>query len=79
LWIIHDILYVIPATLVSQGVGGLNIIDPFLNNMLKLTSDIPVVGIVLYSLFVFYLLACTLKGNAKLGMNLIIITIHPLM
>lgn len=78
LWIIHDILYTIPATLISQGVGTLNIIDPFLNNMLKLTAGIPIVGIVLYSLFVFYLLACVLKGNAKLGMNLVIITIHPL-
>jgi LMBR1 domain-containing protein 1 len=77
LWIIHCALYVIPQTLKSQGVA-INPVDGFLNNMLKLTADVPVVGIALYSMFVFYLMACTMKGNAKLGMRLVFFTIHPL-
>lgn len=77
LWLIHCSLYVIPQTLKDQGVP-INPIDPFLNNMLNMTKDIPIVGIVLYSLFVFYLLACVLKGNSKLGMNVGFFSIHPL-
>lgn len=78
LWIIHCILYVIPQALKNKG-QAVNVISPFLNDMLKLTGPVPIVGIVLYSIFVFYLMACVIKGNAKLGMRIIFFTIHPLM
>jgi LMBR1 domain-containing protein 1 len=58
---------------------AINVLDPFLNNMLKLTTDIPIVGIALYALFAFYLLACVVKGNYKVGMKVVFFTIHPLM
>eukprot|EP00842_Homolaphlyctis_polyrhiza_P000811 jgi/Hompol1/1730/HPOL_005041-RA len=57
---------------------AINPISPFLNDMLKMTAGVPVVGIVLYAMFTFYLLFCVLKGNQKLGMRLIFITVHPL-
>lgn len=72
LWILHCILYIIPKMVFN------NQIDLFLNNMLNATKEIPLVGIVLYSIFVFYLMACTMKGNAKVGMRLVFFTIHPL-
>ncbi|KAJ3346543.1 hypothetical protein HDU91_007013 [Kappamyces sp. JEL0680] len=78
LWIIHCALYVIPQTLKNQGLP-INPIDGFLNNMLNMTKDIPIVGIALYSLFVFYLFACVIKGNHKVGMRVVFFTIHPLM
>nr|KAJ3422296.1 hypothetical protein HK105_000333 [Polyrhizophydium stewartii] len=77
LWIVHTGLYVIPVLLQQRG-QAINPITPFLNDMLNMTQDVPIVGIVLYSIFSFYLLFCVLKGNAKLGMRLVFFTIHPL-
>ncbi|KAH6573955.1 hypothetical protein BASA60_005768 [Batrachochytrium salamandrivorans] len=77
LWVIHIGLYVIPSLLQQKG-QAVNPVTPFLNDMLNLTQGVPVVGIFLYSLFTFYLLFCVLKGNAKLGMRLVFITLHPL-
>ena len=77
LWMIHICLYVIPLSLQLKGLA-VNPITPFLNEMLNLTKEIPVVGILLYALFTFYLMACVVKGNAKLGMRLVFFTIHPL-
>ncbi|KAK6093291.1 hypothetical protein MT418_006614 [Batrachochytrium dendrobatidis] len=77
LWTIHIGLYVIPSLLQQRG-QAVNPVSPFLNDMLNLTQGVPVVGIFLYALFTFYLLFCVLKGNAKLGMRLVFITVHPL-
>ncbi|KAI8927660.1 hypothetical protein BC831DRAFT_451739 [Entophlyctis helioformis] len=77
LWLVHIGLYVIPVLLQQRG-QAINPVTPFLNDMLKMTQGIPVIGIVLYAVFTFYLLFCVLKGNAKLGMRLIFITVHPL-
>jgi LMBR1 domain-containing protein 1 len=77
LWMVHIGLYVIPITLQMKGLS-INPIAPFLNEMLNMTKDVPILGIGLYSMFIFYLLGCVLKGNAKLGMRLIFFTIHPL-
>lgn len=57
---------------------AINPVDGFLNNMLLLTQDLPIIGIVLYALFTFYLLLCCVKGNAKMGMRLVFFTVHPL-
>jgi LMBR1 domain-containing protein 1 len=77
LWIVHICIYVIPLTLQLKG-QPVTPLDKFLNNMLTLTQDIPIIGICLYALFTFYLLICCIKGEAKLGMRLIFFTIHPL-
>jgi LMBR1 domain-containing protein 1 len=77
LWLIHIALFVIPITLQMKGLS-INPIAPFLNEMLSLTKDVPIVGIALYALFIFYLLGCVMKGNAKLGMRVVFFTIHPL-
>jgi LMBR1 domain-containing protein 1 len=67
----------VPLSLQLKGVL-INPIHPFLNSILSETKDIPLIGVVFYGIFVFYLLACTIKGNAKLGMRLIFMTVHPL-
>ncbi|KAI8909694.1 hypothetical protein EDD86DRAFT_238344 [Gorgonomyces haynaldii] len=77
LWLVHIGVYVIPLSLQLKGMP-INPLTPFLNDMLKLTQDIPVVGIFLYALFSFYLLVCCIKGASKMGMRLVFFTIHPL-
>ena len=77
MWIIHICLYVIPFTLQLKG-NSVYPVSPFLNDMLNGTKEIPILGIALYGLFVFYLLLCVVKGNQKLGMRLVFFTVHPL-
>ncbi|KAI8897956.1 LMBR1-like membrane protein [Globomyces pollinis-pini] len=77
MWMIHIGLYCIPMTLQQKGLAVVPV-SPFLNAMLSGTAEIPLLGIGLYAMFSFYLLACVIKGNAKLGMRLVFFTIHPL-
>ncbi|KAJ3202422.1 hypothetical protein HDU82_007363 [Entophlyctis luteolus] len=50
----------------------------FLNDFFSNVSPIPFIGTALYAIFTFYLLLCVIKGNSKLGMRILFITVHPL-
>ncbi|KAI9023288.1 LMBR1-like membrane protein-domain-containing protein [Hyaloraphidium curvatum] len=71
-WIIHICIYLIPQQL------GLYPIDPFLNSFFSAVSTVPFVGIGLYALWSFWLLACVIKGNTKVGMRLLFIPVHEM-
>ncbi|TPX44035.1 hypothetical protein SeMB42_g04459 [Synchytrium endobioticum] len=71
-WILHVILYALPVVTNSYP------LSPFLNSFFSGVGQVPFLGTAFYALFAFYLLACVVKGNIKLGMKIIFITIHPL-
>ncbi|TPX33356.1 hypothetical protein SmJEL517_g03727 [Synchytrium microbalum] len=71
-WVLHVILYTLPVVTDSYP------ISPFLNSFFDSVNQVPFLGIAFYALFAFYLLACVVKGNIKLGMKILFITIHPL-
>jgi hypothetical protein len=55
------------------------VVDSFLNNMLIGAASVaPFFATFLYIIFAFYFFFCIIKGNAKLGMRVFFITIHPL-
>ena len=35
-------------------------------------------GTTAFALFCFYLMCCVIKGNVKLGLNFVFVTIHPM-
>ncbi|KAJ3186814.1 hypothetical protein HK101_009569 [Irineochytrium annulatum] len=72
LWVVHIIVYLIPLTLKQTPYSS------FLNDFFDVITGVPFIGTAFYALFTFYLLFCVIKGNAKLGMRLVFITIHPL-
>jgi LMBR1 domain-containing protein 1 len=50
----------------------------FLNTFFASVSPIPVVGITLYGVFVFWLMACVIKGITKMGVRFLFISVHPI-
>ncbi|KAJ3007426.1 UNVERIFIED_CONTAM: hypothetical protein HDU68_003512, partial [Siphonaria sp. JEL0065] len=71
-WLLHICLFLMP-TLFGGAPYSL-----FLNDFFSGVSPIPFIGTAFYALFSFYLLLCVIKGNSKLGMRIVFITIHPL-
>ncbi|KAJ3290102.1 hypothetical protein HDU79_003518 [Rhizoclosmatium sp. JEL0117] len=71
-WIMHICLFLIPIQL-----GGVPF-SLFLNDFFTGISGVPFIGTAFYAMFSFYLLLCVIKGNSKLGMRIVFITIHPL-
>ncbi|KAI9333004.1 hypothetical protein BDR26DRAFT_1010377 [Obelidium mucronatum] len=71
-WLLHICLFLIPTMF-----GGVSF-SLFLNDFFAGVSPIPFIGTAFYALFSFYLLLCVIKGNSKLGMRIVFITIHPL-
>ncbi|KAJ3383415.1 hypothetical protein HDU84_003625 [Entophlyctis sp. JEL0112] len=71
-WILHIALFLLP-TLFNSPPYSL-----FLNDFFSNVSPIPFIGTALYAIFTFYLLLCVIKGNSKLGMRILFITVHPL-
>lgn len=53
--------------------------SPLLSSMfLALDSGFTLFGVVAYGIFAFYLLWCVVKGCTKMGLNLLIFTVHPM-
>ena len=71
-WTIHIALYLLPEAI------GKESIHPFLNTFFTALSNVPLLGPSFYGLFAFYLLLCCIKGNVKMGMRLLIFSIHPI-
>ncbi|RKO93019.1 LMBR1-like membrane protein-domain-containing protein [Blyttiomyces helicus] len=71
-WIIHICVYLIPVEL---QVSPLSL---FLNSFFISVNSVPFLGTAFYAMFAFYLLGCVVKGNAKLGMRLFFVTLHPM-
>ncbi|KAJ3055598.1 hypothetical protein HK097_010022 [Rhizophlyctis rosea] len=71
-WIIHIAIYLIPSAL------HVSPLSPFLNDFFIAVNKVPFLGTAFYALFAFYLLACVVKGTAKLGMRLVFVTLHPM-
>ncbi|KAJ3218867.1 hypothetical protein HDU67_003822 [Dinochytrium kinnereticum] len=72
MWVIHIIVYVIPSMIKVTPFSS------FLNEFFESVNSVPFFGTAFYAIFSFYLLACVIKGNGKLGMRIFFITIHPL-
>lgn len=69
LWVVHIILYVFSDPPVH----------PFLNDLfVELDKAFPLFGIAAFALFCFYLIIIVMKGNMKLGLCLVVFTIHPM-
>eukprot|EP00884_Botryococcus_braunii_P013724 jgi/Botrbrau1/22352/Bobra.0002s0030.1 len=68
-WIAHIITYVLVYPPLS----------PFLNQFfIKLDSAFPLFGTVAFALYCFYLIAATIKGCTKVGLTVLIFTVHPM-
>ncbi|KAK9823563.1 hypothetical protein WJX72_003814 [[Myrmecia] bisecta] len=68
-WLIQTVLYIFVYPPIT----------PFLNDLFtKLDSAFPLFGTVAFAIFCFYLIAVTIKGCMKVGLNLLIFTIHPM-
>lgn len=66
-WVLHIIIWNIAGAF------------PFLNNMfIALDNAFSLMGILAYGTFAFYLLWCVVKGCTKVGLNLLIFTVHPM-
>lgn len=72
LWFLHIILYVLPIQVQALPISG------FLNGLLIGTSNVPIVGIVIYGAFAFWLVLSVLKGVLKIGLRFLFVTIHPI-
>jgi len=65
-WICHIAVFLLPPTPIS----------PFLNAFLM---NIPTeIGIIIVSIFTFYLLLCAIKGCFKFGLRFLCMAIHPM-
>eukprot|EP00771_Trimastix_marina_P000039 gnl/Trimastix_PCT/1038.p1 GENE.gnl/Trimastix_PCT/1038~~gnl/Trimastix_PCT/1038.p1 ORF type:complete len:513 (+),score=177.59 gnl/Trimastix_PCT/1038:53-1540(+) len=54
-------------------------VHPFLNAAFEACDNaLPFLGVALYGVFVAYLLWATVKGNIKLGLNFLLLSIHPM-
>jgi LMBR1 domain-containing protein 1 len=71
-WILHIIIYVLPVMLNQLPLGS------FLNSFFESTFSIPLIGIVFYGIFAFWLLACVIKGNVKMGVRFVFVAIHEM-
>lgn len=53
--------------------------EPFLNTMfVDLNNSFAFAGTVVYGMYAFYLMWCTIKGNMKIGLRFFVFTIHPM-
>jgi len=67
--LIHVILYVFISPPVH----------PFLNEMfIALDKAFPLFGVAAFAFFCFYLIAITVKGCTKFGVNFVVFTVHPM-
>jgi hypothetical protein len=71
-WIIHICVYLVPIQI------GVYPIDPFLDEFFSSVSTVPFVGVALYAVWAFWLLACVVKGTIKVGMRILFIPIHEM-
>eukprot|EP00158_Paraphelidium_tribonemae_P004492 Partr_v1_DN26785_c0_g1_i3_m8910 putative LIMR family len=71
-WFVHILIYVLPLAAEQKP------ISPFLNSFFENTFPVPIIGIVFYGMFTFWLLLCVMKGTIKLGVRFLIITVHPI-
>lgn len=81
LWFLHLIIFTYPIVLsqyIVFSINGNNYISPFLNDMIVAVSKIPIIGILFYGMFAFHLLFCVIKGVTKVGMRILVVTIHPM-
>ncbi|KAL3139538.1 hypothetical protein ABBQ38_003861 [Trebouxia sp. C0009 RCD-2024] len=54
-------------------------VTPFLNILfIKLDGAFPLFGTVAFGIFCFYLIGCVIKGATKVGLNLVVFTVHPM-
>ncbi|DBB07652.1 TPA: hypothetical protein ACH3X3_009085 [Trebouxia sp. C0006] len=54
-------------------------VTPFLNTLFTdLDNAFPLFGTVAFGIFCFYLIACVIKGATKVGLNLVVFTVHPM-
>jgi LMBR1 domain-containing protein 1 len=73
-WIIHIILYVLPSPP----------LHPFLNNFFVAleeafgSGNFSLFGVLAFAIYSFYLLACAVKGNFKLGIRFLFWKIYPM-
>lgn len=68
-WLIHLVIYEFVQPPLS----------PMLNQMfMDLDSVFGLFGTAMFAIFCFYLVACTVKGNFKLGVNFLLFTVHPM-
>lgn len=66
-WLIHLVVYCFMSPPLS----------PMLNQMfIDLDSVFGLFGTLFFAIFCFYLVCCTIKGNLKLGLNLLIFTVR---
>jgi LMBR1 domain-containing protein 1 len=75
LWLVHICIYMLP--------GRGRALDPFLNTFFdELTliagGDFPLLGVVFYAIFVFYLMWATIAGNQKFGIRFLIFRVYPM-
>ena len=68
----HIIVYVLPIAIGRQAYF------PFLNGFFENTGQAPIVGLVFYGMFTFWLMLCVIKGTVKMGVRFLFITIHPM-
>eukprot|EP00803_Ostreobium_quekettii_P000895 evm.model.scf_53EXC.5 EVM.evm.TU.scf_53EXC.5 scf_53EXC:48199-49798(+) len=68
-WVLHIVLYMLvrpPAT-------------PFLNDLfVELDSAFPLIGVAAFSLFCFYMIAVTVSGHVKLGLDFGAFDLYPI-
>jgi len=74
-WFIHMCIFMLPPP--DQRV------DPFLNNLFIELEDVgngnfPLMGVLAYACYSFYLLWAVVKGNFKLGIRFLIFKIYPM-
>eukprot|EP00835_Amoeboradix_gromovi_P000950 NODE_36_length_31474_cov_0.342438.p6 type:complete len:487 gc:universal NODE_36_length_31474_cov_0.342438:13816-12356(-) len=74
MWVLHCCFYLLPSY------WNFPPLSPFLNDFFISfdQNDIPFLGTFFYGLFSFWLLMCVMKGNSKLGMRVLFISVHPL-
>lgn len=68
-WLIHILLYMFLSPPLT----------PLLNTMfIQMDSVFGLFGTAAFAVFCFYLILVTMKGNFKVGLNLLIFTVHPM-
>lgn len=73
-WIVHIIIYVLPSPP----------LHPFLNNFFIALEEAfgagntGLLGVLAFAIYSFWLLACAVKGNFKLGMRFLVWKIYPM-
>lgn len=68
-WVLHIILYMLPATPVT----------PFLNTyFMWFDKWFPLFGVLSVAIFSFYLLICAVKGCFKFGLRFLFFQVHPM-